>query len=257
VAAAEADVTPVLSLYSYRKTMNQQLLFACEITEDGNSRTVVQGVTPRQLVIAGWTGRDAAAIDHHIAELEALGVPRPSSVPLYYRAAAALLTQAAEIEVLGSESSGEAEPMLFFASGDWWLTVGSDHTDRKVETYSVAVSKQMCAKPIAAQAWRWRDVVSHQDELVLSSRIFEDGRWVEYQTGSFEAIRPLESLRAGAFPAQAMDGNFVSCGTLGAKKNAKGEGIRPATQMELKIYDPRLLRSIVHRYDVQTLPVVA
>ena len=30
------------------------------------------------LVIGGWTGRDAAAIEAHIAELEAVGVPRPA-----------------------------------------------------------------------------------------------------------------------------------------------------------------------------------
>jgi len=34
-----------------------------------------------QLVIAGWTGRDSAAVEHHIAELEAIGVARPKNVP--------------------------------------------------------------------------------------------------------------------------------------------------------------------------------
>ena len=31
-------------------------------------------------VIAGWTGRDREAMEKHIAELEALGVPRPADV---------------------------------------------------------------------------------------------------------------------------------------------------------------------------------
>ncbi|VTR33195.1 Protein of uncharacterised function (DUF2848) [Serratia fonticola] len=39
------------------------------------------------LVIAGWTGRDYKAIQHHIQELAELGVPQPSSVPLFYRVA--------------------------------------------------------------------------------------------------------------------------------------------------------------------------
>ena len=30
-----------------------------------------------RLIIAGWTGRDAAMVEHHIAELEAIGVARP------------------------------------------------------------------------------------------------------------------------------------------------------------------------------------
>src|SRR5918994_5168242 len=42
-----------------------------------------------QLVIAGWTGRDKVAMEHHMAELEALGVARPARTPIFYRAAAA------------------------------------------------------------------------------------------------------------------------------------------------------------------------
>ncbi len=53
------------------------------------------------LVIAGWTGRDKAALEKHIAELEALGVKRPASTPIFYRAAAARLTIDTDIEVLG------------------------------------------------------------------------------------------------------------------------------------------------------------
>jgi hypothetical protein len=64
------------------------------------------------LVIAGWTGRDVAALNHHIEELKAIGMQPPSSVPLYYRAAATLLTQADTIQVLGDDSLGEPEPVL-------------------------------------------------------------------------------------------------------------------------------------------------
>lgn len=238
--------------------MTTSLSFVCEIADGATSRTEVHTVVPRHYVIAGWTGRDAEAIQHHIHELQLVGVPAPSAVPLYYRASASLLTQAAEIEVLGPDSSGEAEPLLFFSAGQWWLTVGSDHTDRKVEGYSVAVSKQMCAKPTAAAAWRWADVAPYQDELELHSRIVEQGQWVDYQRGHFASIRPLVALLDGAaHAAPAIEGSFVSCGTLGALKNGDGQGIRPATQMELEIRDPRRGRSIVHRYSVQPLPVVA
>ncbi len=73
--------------------MSLTLSFACEsVMPDGTRATQLLSVVPRQLVIAGWTGRDAAAIEHHIEELEAIGVPRPSSVPLYYRVGAGLLT---------------------------------------------------------------------------------------------------------------------------------------------------------------------
>lgn len=239
--------------------MSLNLPFACEsVAADGTRAVQLLHVAPRQLVIAGWTGRDAAAIQHHIDELEAIGVPPPSSVPLYYRVGANLLTQSARIEALGAQSSGEAEPMFFFAEGEWWLTVASDHTDRQVETYSVAVSKQMCAKPVASAAWRWRDVAGYQDEIELRSRILEDGQWVSYQQGSLAAIRPLAGLRDGIYASgQDGEGRFMTCGTLGAMPNARGEGIRPAAQMEIELHDPRLQRSIVHRYAVDVLEVVA
>ena len=63
------------------------------------------------LIVAGWTGRDEAALRHHIEELAAIGVPRPSSVPVFYRNSALNVTQRTRLEVLGPDTSGEAEPV--------------------------------------------------------------------------------------------------------------------------------------------------
>ena len=215
-------------------------------------------VVPTQLVIAGWTGRDRAAIEHHIEELARLGVHRPSSVPLYYRASRSLLTQAQEVEMLGAASSGEAEPVLVRHDGRWWLTVGSDHTDRTVETYSVAVSKQMCAKPVARAAWAWDDVAERADGLVLRSEIFESGRWVTYQEGALARIQPLPALVEGLpGEVEVADGLVLFCGTHGAIPNADGLAIRPAPRMRLEMIDAAASRSISHEYRVTTLPQVA
>ena len=218
--------------------------------------TEVFEVEPRQLVIAGWTGRDRAAIDHHIEELAAIGVPRPSTVPLYYRVAASLLTQASQIEVLGAGTSGEVEPVLVRARGRWWLTVGSDHTDRDAERAGVALSKQLCAKPIASQAWAWATVVSRADTIGLRSEILEDGKWVRYQDGTLAGIRPLEQLIAG-LPADApvADGLVLFCGTLGALPDASGRGVRPAARMRLQLIDGD--RTLAHEYTTTALPQVA
>src|ERR1700761_2101379 len=110
-------------------------------------------ITIDQLVVAGWTGRDKAAVEKHIAELEAIGVKRPATTPIFYRASAARLTTDDEIEATGTASSGEAEFVLLQHDGRLWIGAGSDHTDREVETYGVSVSKQMCEKPIAPEFW--------------------------------------------------------------------------------------------------------
>jgi hypothetical protein len=235
-----------------------ELHFSAITQESGTTQLRYLAVRPTQLVIAGWTGRNAEAIEHHIVELEALGVPRPSTVPLYYRASATALTQNENLEMLGEHSSGEAEPVLFYAQGEWWLSLGSDHTDRQVETYSVAVSKQMCAKPVARTAWRWRDVAEHQDEIELGSQIWEQGRWVDYQKGTLAAIRPLLTLRNGFWPTgQAAEGCFMFCGTFAAIPNAQGVAIRPAERTRLLLKDPKRNWVQSHEYTVTALPVIS
>src|SRR5579864_5811036 len=143
-----------------------------------------QGATERidftvaALIVAGWTGRDEAALRHHIEELAAIGVPRPSSVPVFYRNSALNVTQASRLQVLGPDTSGEAEPVVIAYGGRLWLTVGSDHTDRKAETMGIALSKQLCAKPVGRELWLLDDVVDHWDQLRLSAFATIDGRRV-------------------------------------------------------------------------------
>src|SRR5262249_44457787 len=107
----------------------------------------------RQAILAGWTGRDRAAVERHMEELAIHGVKRPPSIPVFYRCAAARLNTADAIEVTGEDSSGEVEYVLIQAQGSLWVGVGSDQTDRKVEGYNITVSKQMCDKPMAPELW--------------------------------------------------------------------------------------------------------
>ena len=123
----------------------------------------------KNLVVAGWTGRNTAALEAHIKELEALGVKRPKSVPIFYRNAVSLLTTADTIQVMGDKSSGEVEFVLYSLDDGLWVGVGSDHTDRKAETINVTLSKQMCAKPVGPTLWRYDEVKPHWDKLTLRS----------------------------------------------------------------------------------------
>lgn len=207
-----------------------------------------------QLVIAGWAGRDRAAIEHHIEELAAIGVPRPSTVPLYYRVAGTLVTQADCIQVLGAESSGEVETFVFSAGGEMYVSLASDHTDRKLETIGVAISKQVCAKPLARAAWRFAEVSGHWDEMIIRSYIEENGARVLYQEGSLASLRPPLELIAGFTGGAAIlpEGTGMICGTVGAIG-----GIRPAPSFSMELFDPVLGRTIQHAYRIEPLPEVA
>jgi len=209
-----------------------------------------------ELVVAGWAGRDRAAVDHHIQELAELGVAPPKTVPLYYRVGENNLTQSARIQVLGEASSGEVECLLFASGGSLYVTVASDHTDRELESYGVAQSKQICPKPIASTAWRFEDVADHWDELVIRSWIEEDGQRTLYQEGTLASLLPPDELIAKFNPAarsvQLPDGMGMICGTVAVIGR-----IRPAAVFEMELYDPRLNRAITHGYAVNTLPLVA
>jgi len=203
-----------------------------------------------RLVIAGWTGRDKAAVEKHIAELGAIGVRRPRTVPTFYRLGAGLATTAQEIEVVGEDSSGEVEFVLVSAPGALYVGVGSDHTDRKVESYSVTVSKQMCDKPIASVLWELEDVAGHWDRMILRAFAWIGGARVLYQEGTLDAMLPVDELIRG-FGGVLPDG----CAMFGGTFAAKG-GIRPASRFEFELEDPVLKRRIGHGYDVIELPVL-
>ncbi|MEG3134262.1 DUF2848 domain-containing protein [Rouxiella sp. T17] len=207
-----------------------------------------------RLVIAGWAGRDPDAIMHHISELEAIGVPRPSAVPLFYRVAANQLTQNKSVEVIGSASSGEAEVFIFTHQGEIFVSLASDHTDRELESHSVALSKQLCVKPVATTAWRMSEVAEHWDQLILRAWIKEDGEYRLYQEGPLSSLRKPDDLLSrylneGEIPA---DGLGMTCGTVAAIG-----GIRPATEFRMELVDDILGRSISHTYISLELPVVA
>src|SRR5258706_9705895 len=85
------------------------------------------------LVIAGWTGRDKAAVEHHIAELAAIGVKRPRSTPCFYRLGANLLTAAPEVEVVGEDSSGEVGFLVVAETRAMYGGVGSGPNDREIQ----------------------------------------------------------------------------------------------------------------------------
>jgi hypothetical protein len=175
-----------------------------------------------QLVIAGWTGRDEAALKKHIRELEEIGVKPPKTTPIFYRVSSDLLTQATEIQVSGPDTSGEVEFVLVSKPDGLSVHVGSDHTDRKAETVGV--------KP-------------HWEKLVLRS--WTDGEL--YQEGPVTAMRSPEDLLS-RYPLK--QGWAMFCSTLAAKG-----GIRPGKMFRMELEDPVRKKKLTHEYRIDVLPV--
>ena len=208
-------------------------------------------VVVNDAVIAGWTGRDAIAVEKHIKELEALGVKRPATTPIFYRVAAARLTTDDTIEAVGESSGGEVEFVLLQDAGRLWVGAGSDHTDREVEKYGVTVSKQLCDKPIASVFWSYEEVAPHWDELILRAHVIEGGKSMLYQEGAVTAMMHPQALMEKHSSTSLRDGTLLFGGTLAAHG-----GVRPTSEFSFELEDPVLGRKIAHRYRVRTLPIL-
>jgi hypothetical protein len=208
-------------------------------------------VVVNDAVIAGWTGRDAVAVEKHIKELEALGVKRPATTPIFYRVAAARLTTDDTIEAVGESSGGEVEFVLLQDAGRLWVGAGSDHTDREVEKYGVTVSKQLCDKPIASVFWSYEEVAPHWDELILRAHVIEGGKSALYQEGAVTAMMHPQALLEKHSSTSLRDGTLLFGGTLAAHG-----GVRPTPAFSFELEDPVLGRKIAHRYRVRILPIL-
>lgn len=207
-------------------------------------------VNVSDLVIAGWTGRDSDAIERHIAELEALGIARPPSTPIFYRVGANLITTETNLEVAGDDSSGEVEFVLISTGEGQFVGVGSDHTDRKVQKHRVTISKQVCPKAISPALWPMEQVKDHWDSLVLRSWLTSGGKRKLYQEGSVNTVlKPSQLIRHyqgrdGALPP----GTVMFCGTVPTLCPIGGGEL-----FEIELADPVRNCSLNHAYTVRTL----
>jgi (2Fe-2S) ferredoxin len=206
---------------------------------------------PRQVVIAGYTGRDRALVDRHIEELREEGVPAPPRVPMYWEAPGELFCDAPSIEVRSAQTSGEVEPVLIVAEdGDWYVGVGSDHTDRALERIDIADSKRACAKVVAPQVWPYEEIAGRWDGIRLSSRVcFDSGGWTAYQAGELGTLLPLDQILRGLRSTLHMEpgpGLAIFLGTVPLLHGSFCYGSAFAMEMT----DPGPGRSISWQYEV-------
>lgn len=132
-------------------------------------------------LVAGYTGRDEAAVRHHIDELAAIGVSPPPEVPMFYPVEPSTVTSRPEAAVSGPETSGEVEPVLLRFGGRHFVGIGSDHTDRNLETVDIGDSKRACSKPIGATvveipSWEELDWDSCRARSWVDGELYQDGQ---------------------------------------------------------------------------------
>ncbi len=217
---------------------------ALEVMRRAGAERWTAGV--RAVLNAGWAGRDAALVRAHVEEMRALGVPPPGEVPIVFPVSRAMLSQERRVEIYNAESSGEVEYVLVAGGGRVAITVGSDHTDRKVEAFSIEMSKRLCPNVMARTAWEYADVADHVDDLVLRAWVREDGTWHPYQEA------PIGTLLAPAYWLDRIDAGpggqavVLFSGTV----PTIGGALRYGDGFRVGLEDPHTGRAITHEYDV-------
>lgn len=201
--------------------------------------------TVKTLLCAGYTGRDQDKVREHIEELKKIGVPAPKKVPAVYRVAAYLLTNEEEIEVKGEETSGEVEYVVLLKGGRIYVTVGSDHTDRWLETISIDRAKQTCPKVIAKEAWVYDEVQNHWDEVKMRAYATKSNKRLLYQEDTLEALLSVNDL-IKTFKIE--EDTVIFSGTIPSSVE-----LLYADEFEIELYDPKLNRAIRHKYKVKVI----
>lgn len=193
-------------------------------------------------LVAGYTGRDEAAVRHHIDELAAIGVAPPERVPMLYPIDPATITSAAYAPVTGANTSGEVEPVLLRHRGRFYLGVGSDHTDRDRETVDIGESKRICPKPVGATVAEIADWASF-DWDACRARSWVDGKL--YQDGTLAALRTPTDLLGIITERVGADDRDLLCfaGTLPLLDGR----FTPGTRWDLELVLPDG-RALTHTY---------
>ncbi len=181
--------------------------------EGADGRVTETAMAVRQLLLAGYTGRNRHAVTAHVRELEALGVAPPDRIPSVFVVDPWSVQVTDVIEASGPETSGEVEVVLLRGDEGLLVGVGSDHTD-------------------------W-------DELELRSWTTEGIDRRLYQEGTLAEFLPVDELQDELRDAGFDDrgGTVVFGGTLPTLG-----GLAFGQRFEIELRDPVLDRSISWSY---------
>lgn len=198
----------------------------------------------------GYASRNQEKVREHIKELEKIGVPAPPRTPTVYSIDSDMLTSNNEIKVQGNKTSGEVEAVLFVQKDKIFVSIGSDHTDRELETISIEKSKQVCKKPVSNEVWDYDAIKDHWDSLILRAWITDGKGKHIYQEGQLKELLSVPDLLNVIKHeiSKSIEGVAIYSGTVPAQ-----DGLASAAIWDLELEDPILKRKIKHHYEVKII----
>lgn len=223
-----------------------------ELYLNGDTTVAPVRYTVKEIINAGYTGRNQAAVQAHIDELKAVGVPAPDKIPTYYTKAARLLTTDDGFYAVDKENTGECEYVLLIAEdGKIYVGVGSDHTDRALERTNIPKAKQMCPNFISRNIWRYEDVKDNWDKMEMRSWI-NGNRSTLLQETTLDAFMTPEDLmeRVKVLCGGKLEpGTVIFSGTVGGLI----EGYPFSDNFEVELLNPANGEKLVCKYDIKLI----
>ncbi len=189
----------------------------------------------KKLLNGGFAGRNQKAVWAHIKELEKIGVAPPKNTPTYYPLPLDMLIFDNEIEVLDTGNSAEIEYVLLFAKEEIYVALGSDHTDRDLETVSIPKSKLVYPNIISRQVWRYRDLIDYWDQIEIRCWLGE-GKETLYQDATLGAIMNPEQFMEQL--KELVDGDLEGLVFFSGTVAALTEGIAYSNFISGEMVDP-------------------
>lgn len=219
---------------------------------DLNVRGNVVTVAVDRVVNAGYSGRDRESVQEHVDELVADGIEAPDRVPTTYRVPPGVLrVDPGAIQVVGEDTSGEAEFALLVTGDETYVVAASDQTDRDLERADVRKSKAIAPNVLSRDAWRFSTVRDRWDDLELRAWNTVGGERQRYQDATLGQILEPETIlemvrdRYGG----PLDGTAILSGTVPV---VSGE-LQPGSRFEVELADPENDRSLSVAYDVDQI----
>ncbi len=191
-------------------------------SRDGSSRK--QGFTIQRMYNFGSATRDPETAVAHQQEVAKSGIHIAFDVPAprIYPIALHALTFEDELFVQSERTSGEVE-IVVLVSDQIYVGVGSDHTDRALETVSIPGSKQACANHLAPVFWPYEEMRDAWDGCTLRSWV--DGRLYQ-EVGVDAFLAPEDVVRTLRARGQAVPERdfLIFCGTIVSVDKELGYG---------------------------------
>ncbi len=211
----------------------------------------VVDVSVRAVLNAGYAGADQEQVRAHVSELAELGVPAPSTTPVY-AVSPYLAQQTDRVDVQHNQTSGEAEWALVIAGdtpADVLITAACDHTDRALEVHGVGWSKNASPDVLGREAWRLIDIADHLDAIEIIGRVGSERRVI--QSATFDALlSPQYWLDVLQAQGRAASGTVLLSGTV-----AMTPDLDPfSDRWEVQLVDHRLSRTVSCDYAVAVMP---